>query len=159
WSQLPAASLAWPFYPHAYVMQDGKLLVAATTEAPAATKLLDLSTQSWSTVDSRLLDAYSSAMYLPGKILKTGTGTDADHTTGNSASTAYVLDMNQPTPQWRQIANMAFRRTYHVETILPDGNVLVTGGGGTVDPYDVANAVFQAELWSPTTEAFTTLSS
>jgi hypothetical protein len=52
---------------------------------------------------------------------------------------------------------MAFPRAYHVETLLPNGDVLVTGGGRTTGDYDVANAVFEAELWSPTTETWTTL--
>jgi hypothetical protein len=54
---------------------------------------------------------------------------------------------------------MTFPRAYHVETILPDGTVLVTGGGRTVGAYDIANAVYQAELWSPATETFATLAS
>ena len=37
--------------------------------------------------------------------------------------------------------------------------MLVTGGGRTVAAYDVANAVYPAEQWSPTTETWTTLAS
>jgi hypothetical protein len=43
--------------------------------------------------------------------------------------------------------------------MLPDGNVLVTGGGRTTGQADLANAVYEAELWSPTSETWTTLSS
>jgi len=113
--------------------------------------LLNLSTNTWTTVDWPNLSAYSSAIYLPAKIMKNGTSTDSEGS-GPSASTAYVLDMTQANPQWRQIASMSFARAYHVDTILPDGNVLVTGGGRTIVDYDTANAMFQAELWSPTTE-------
>ena len=97
-------------------------------------------------------------MYLPGKIVKSGTATDSE-STKSSAATAYVLDMTATAPAWRQIASMAFPRAYHVMTILPDGNVLVTGGGRTTGDYDIAHAVYAAELWSPTTETWTTLGS
>src|SRR5206468_12996151 len=104
-------------------------------------------------------DAYSSAMYLPGKFIKCGTATDSESTKNSSAST-YVLDMTTTTsPRWRNVGGMAFARAYHVLTLLPDGNVLVTGGGRTTGDYDIPNAVYQAELWSPVTEAWTTLSS
>jgi N-acetylneuraminic acid mutarotase len=97
-------------------------------------------------------------MYLPGKILKSGKSTNS---LGSNPSTAnaYVIDLTEATPQWRQVASMAFPRAYHVETLLPDGSVLVTGGGRTTGDYDIANAVYAAEIWSPTTETWTTMSS
>ena len=67
--------------------------------------------------------------------------------------------MTQTSPAWVQVASMAFPRTYQNTTLLPDGTVLVTGGGPTTDATDVANAVLPAELWSPTTETWTTLAS
>ena len=54
---------------------------------------------------------------------------------------------------------MASPRTYHTLTILPDGNVLVTGGGRTTDAIGVNQAVLAAELWSPTTETWTVMAS
>ena len=97
-------------------------------------------------------------MYLPGKILKTGTSTDSLSTKPSSAN-AYVIDMTASNPRWRQVQSMANPRAYHVETLLPDGSVLVTGGGRTTGDYDIPNAVYAAELWSPATETWTTLSS
>jgi len=44
-------------------------------------------------------------------------------------------------------------------TLLPNGTVLVTGGGPTTDAVGVTNAIRAAELWSPATESFTTLAS
>ncbi len=54
---------------------------------------------------------------------------------------------------------MAFPRTFHNSTLLPDGTVLVTGGGTTTNAVGLANAVLPAELWSPTTQTWTTLAS
>ena len=76
-----------------------------------------------------------------------------------SIATAYVLDMSQTSPAWQQVASMPFARTYHNSTLLPDGTVLVTGGGTDSASADVANAVLPAELWSPTTQTWTTLAS
>jgi len=76
-----------------------------------------------------------------------------------STPTTYVIDMNQPTPAWRQTGAMAFARTFHTLTLLPDGTVLATGGGPTTDAIGVSSAILSAELWSPVTETWTTLSS
>ena len=48
-------------------------------------------------MDANVKDGHSAAMYLPGKILKSGTAADSG-TAGNAAATAYVLDATQPTP-------------------------------------------------------------
>ena len=44
---------------------------------------------------------------------------------------------------------MAFPRTQHQLTVLPDGTVLATGGSRNSDVNDTANAVLAAELWDP----------
>jgi hypothetical protein len=98
-------------------------------------------------------------MYRPGKIMTSGLGTTAaaDVTNVPSTETTFVLDMTQPNPAWRQTAPMSFRRDYHNLTLLPDGNVLVTGGGRTAGATDGSTAVLEAELWSPVTETWTTM--
>jgi hypothetical protein len=52
---------------------------------------------------------------------------------------------------------MAFPRAFHNMTMLPDGNVLVTGGNGSLDGSDSTTAIAAAELWSPVTEKWQTL--
>jgi hypothetical protein len=54
---------------------------------------------------------------------------------------------------------MAYPRAYHNLTLLPDGNVLATGGGKVTNTYDESQAVLAAELWSPTTETWTAMAS
>lgn len=158
WSQLPLASLAIPYYPHAFVLPNGKVAVTGTAEAAVPARVLDTATQTWTTIDPQLFDQYSSAMYLPGKVLKTGKSTDS-FGAYPALTNAYVIDFTATSPQWRQVASMAFPRAYHVETLLPDGSVLVTGGGRTTGDYDIPNAVYAAEIWNPTTETWTTMSS
>jgi hypothetical protein len=157
WTKLMGASWAMPYYPFTYLLPDGRVLDAGANEAPVVTRALDVATQTWTTIDPVVVDGHSSAMYLPGKIIKSGTGIDSGVSTGPSAATAYVLDMTKPSPAWRQIPSMAFGRAYHNTTLLPDGSVLVTGGGSRLDGRDVQYAVKQAELWSPVTETWTTL--
>jgi len=159
WTQLTTASLNLPIYPHMFVLPDGRVLNTGSYELPVAAKALNLSTQTWTTIDPTVLDAGSAVMYLPGKILKTGTSATSDSPYKNSAATAYILDMTAGSPAWRTTNSLNFARTYHNMTSLPDGNVLVTGGEGTTNPFDQSTAVYAAEMWSPTTETFTLMAS
>ena len=128
-----------------------------------ATYALDVDTQTWTTVDPTVLDAGSAVMYRPGKIMKAGSsylsraGRQRWRTCRRAANT-YVLDMTQASPAWQQTASMAHARTHLNLTVLPDGNVLATGG---IDrhrgPDPVAAQCSAAELWSPATQTWTTV--
>ena len=157
WTSLTAARLAFPYYPFTFVLPDGRVLNAGAGENPVETRVLDVATQTWSLVDGNVVDGGSAAMYRLGKVLKTGTAATTDVSTAASARTAYVLDMTAQSPAWRQVASMAFPRSYHNSTLLPDGTVLITGGGRTKEGKAISNAVYEAELWSPTTETFQTM--
>ena len=159
WTQLSNAALTIPIYPHMFVLPDGRVLNTGSYELPIPTRALNISTQTWTTIDPTVLDAGSAVMYVPGKFLKTGTSATSDPPYQNSAATAYVLDMTQGSPAWQAINPMAFARTYHNLTVLPDGNVVVTGGIGNTNPDDQTLAVYAAEMWSPTTQNFTTMAS
>jgi hypothetical protein len=156
-SQLTSARLAVPYYPFMYVLPNGTVVDAGANERVVETRALNLQSGSWSMIDPVIKDGHSSVMYRPGKILKTGTAADSG-TNGNAASTAYVLDTTQANAAWRQITSMAFPRAFQNSTILPDGNVLVTGGGTALDGYDISKGVLYAEMWSPITETWQTLS-
>jgi hypothetical protein len=159
WSQLSSAPFLFPYYPHVYLLPDGRVLVPSVAEAPITSEVLNLSALAWTSVGGATVDGGSSAMYWPSKFLKLGTSVDPDLATRPSIATAYVLDMTQTSPAWVQVASMSFARTYHNTTLLPDGTVLVTGGGTTTAPTDAAHAVLPAELWSPTTQTWTVLAS
>ncbi len=99
----------------------------------------------------------STVMYLPGKFLRSGTAGNPNLTV-QAFPTTQVLDVNQPTATWRLVASMAFPRSHHNLTSLPDGTVLAVGGGRTSNANDIDLAVHEAETWSPVTERWTTMS-
>jgi hypothetical protein len=101
WSQLTGASLSLPLYPHMHVLPDGRVLAVSSQEDPIVSRVLDLTAQTWTVVDPTLRDGGSSVMYRPGKILKTGSARNPDYPAANAAATAYVIDMNLPSPTWR----------------------------------------------------------
>jgi len=159
WTLLNGASLNLPYYPHMFVLPDGRVLNTSTAISPVPTRILNVQTQSWTTVDASSSDGGSAVMYRPGKILKTGTSNDPGSSSRPSAATAYVLDMTNASPAWTQIPSMNSARTYHTTVLLPDGNVLVTGGNQSTNSIDKSTAVFQAELWFPSSQTFTRLAS
>jgi hypothetical protein len=155
WSQLSGAPKDLPYYPHAFVLPDGRILVTSTNKLEIATYVLNVAAQTWTTVDPTVLHAGSAVMYAPGKIMKSGRGRDPDLPGAPSVATTYVLDMGAATPQWRQTSSMAFPRTEHNMTLLPDGTVLTTGGALNSDVFDPNAPVFRPELWDPVTENWT----
>jgi hypothetical protein len=158
WTALSSATASLPFYPHMFVLPDGKVLAASATEDTIVSRVLDVATQTWSIVDPVAVAGGSAVMYRPGQIMKAGTNFDSDVPVVPSAATTYVLDMTKPAPRsWQETTPMAFPRAYHNLTLLPDGQVLVTGGGDTTDAVGVDGAIGPAELWSPLTKSWTTL--
>ncbi len=112
-------------------------------------------------------DYGTAVMYEPGKILYAGGGGNKnwgqtpDLKDDVPTATAEKIDLNAASPSWSSAGSMAFRRRHLNSTILPDGQVLITGGttgGGFVD-INTGDAARAAELWNPTTNQWTTLAS
>jgi len=160
WTTLTQANLPLPTYPHMFVLSSGKLVATGTTEAAIPTRTLDVTTQTWAMVDARVLDGASSVMYRPDRILKVGTASDSGPV-GPAAATAYIIDMNQPTPAWQQIASMNYPRATTTNlVVLPDGNVMVFGGGTNMSGYDATSQpIYAAEQWSPVTQTWRVMAS
>jgi hypothetical protein len=155
WVQLTNAKLVIPLYPYMFVLPDGRVLHAGSFDTSVVSRVLAVDTQTWTIVDPNVVDGGSAVMYLPGKVMKSGSV--AQVPTVPATANTYVLDMTQPSPGWRQTASMAFPRAHHNLTVLPDGSVLVTGGGQTTDYADPSGAVYAAELWSPVTTTWTVM--
>lgn len=73
----------------------------------------------------------SAVQYRPGKIMRCGLRDTHTPGTGAVATTQYI-EVTSAAPQWNASANMASSRVYHNLVILPTGEVLATGGMGTV---------------------------
>jgi hypothetical protein len=156
WTDMPAASRRMPLYPFLFVLPNGRLFDAGPDKV---TRTLNLQTGQWTTVDTSNTDGQSAVMYRPGKIMKSGTWSDPEFPGRQSSNAAEMIDMTASNPQWQDVASMRYRRSSHTLTVLPDGNVLATGGQTGTDGIDETTGVLPAELWNPTTNTWTTMAS
>jgi hypothetical protein len=101
---------------------------------------------------------YGSAVMWDSKVLYIGGG---GASTGTNCvqpqNTAEIIDLAAGTPTWSLVAPMSFRRRQTNATILPTGDVLVTGGSGTCGFTNETGAVFAAELYNPVTNSWSTM--
>ena len=175
WTQLTGAALPLPYYPANFLAPDGRIFYAGQR---IQSRWLDVNATGtdggpgrWRSGPYRQWpyqrDYGSAVMYEPGKILyaggggHTGVGGSNDPKSSVPTSTAEIIDLTQPAPQWRFTGPMQFPRRHLNATILPDGQVVVAGGtqGGGFDDVSDANAVHAAEVWDPATGQWTTLAS
>jgi hypothetical protein len=152
WRKLTGASRLLPYYPFMFLAPDGRIFMAGS---PPSTSWLDVrGAGEWlpgpRTVYSRHREYGSAAMYEPGKVLLVG----GDHPPTNSTE---VIDLNQPSPQWRSVQAMRNVRRQHNTTLLPDGTVLVTGGHSADALDDATQPRLETELWDPRTETWSEL--
>lgn len=153
WRSLTSALAPFlPLYPWLHVAPNGKVFNSGPDES---TRFLDAAgTGSWAAGPESnygFRDAGTSVMYDEGKVLIVGGGAPTN--------TAEVIDLNQQSPSWRQVASMAFARRHLNATILPDGKVLVTGGTSGGGHNSANGSVLAAEMWNPETEAWETMAS
>jgi len=152
WRQLTGASLELPLYPRAFVAPDGRVFYAGEGQP---SRWLDVSGAGhWTNGPSRMVsgrDYGSAVMYGPGKILYVGGGDPP-------TNTAEIIDLNQATPAWQFTGSMAFPRRQMDATLLPTGDVLVTGGTSGSGFSNPVGGVRNAEIWSPATGLWTLVS-
>ncbi len=113
---------------------------------------------SYSNAGNRGNDGYAmngnAVMYEPGKILTVGGATAYD--SGQATSNATVIDLNGPTVTSRTVAPMANRRGFHSSVVLPNGEVVVTGGQEVTAAFSDDRSILATEIWNPETETFRT---
>ena len=95
WTLLgPSANLDIAYYPAMFVLPDGRLLEAGSFNLGGQpVQVLNLGTQTWSTVDGRGIQTGSAAMYRPGKVLVAGTPGGPGTAAQTASAAAYTIDM------------------------------------------------------------------
>ena len=149
----PGASLgASRDYGSAVYYDTGKILVVGGGEPPTATaEVIDLTqpTPAWRSVQPMLgARRHLNAVLLPdGQVLVVGgTSSPGFNNALNAVQTAELWDPEEET--WRSLAGMARARVYHSSAVLlPDGRVLVGGGGRPGPEHGAEERNF--ELYSP----------
>jgi len=148
WRNLSTAQLQQPLYPMMFLAPNGRVVEVAPNQV---TRALDTSgTGQWSTIANRSFgwrDYGSAVMYADGKVLVAGGGDPP-------TATAEVIDLNQPSPSWRNTGSMSVARRQLNATALPDGTVLVTGGTQGTGFNNTSTPVYSAEIWNPDTGAW-----
>jgi hypothetical protein len=174
WVQLPGAgSLEIPYYPRNFVDPKNGLIFYASERIQSRWFNVDGTgvgggRGSWAAGPTHRYgfnrDYGSAVMYDTGKILVVGGGGNTswptpDVKTNLPTETAEVIDLTAASPSWQFTGSMANKRRHMNATILPDGQVLATGGtsGGGFVNINPALAVKAAELWNPSTGQWTTL--
>ena len=98
----------------------------------------------------------TAVMYDVGRILQVGgNGAKNQHLT-NSSEYATTIDIRNGAPVISDTAPMSQRRQWANSTVLPNGEVIVTGGTRFADNGG-DDAVFTAERWNPGTGAWSSL--
>ena len=173
WVRLPGASLRLPYYPYNFLAPNGKVFYAGErTQA----RWLDVDATGangrgkWTTATALKhlwpfnRDYGSAVMYETGKVLIVGGGGDPNRSTTDARSnlptaTAETIDLNVTGPKWTGTDPMRFARRHLNATILPDGQVLATGGTSASGFNTLSGAVHAAEVWNPATGRWTQLAS
>jgi hypothetical protein len=172
WVPLPGARLRLPYYPYQFLGLNGKVFYAGER---VQARWLDVDAVTangrgrWTTTSALKhvwpynRDYGSAVMYETGKILFAGGGGDPNRGSTNDpkaaapTATAETIDLNLTGPTWRSTDPMHFARRHLNATILPDGQVLVTGGTSAGGFNTLSGAVHAAEVWNPQSGAWTQL--
>jgi len=97
----------------------------------------------------------NAVMYDIGKILKIG-GAPAYEEVDASAA-AYTIDISTGNALVKKLAPMNYSRAMHNSVVLPNGQVVISGGQSYVKIFSDDRSVLMTELWDPKTEKFTNL--
>ncbi len=73
-------------------------------------------------------------------------------------NSAFLINYAAGTVTSRRIGGMGYARAYHNSVVLPNGEVVITGGQARPQPFTDDQAPLVPEIWSPRTEGFLAMS-
>ncbi|MGB8899874.1 MAG: galactose oxidase-like domain-containing protein [Methylocella sp.] len=148
WRTLPGISIGdetfpyW-YYPRGFLGPDGGVTLLQHNG-----KIFKITTTGAGTIqDTGSLMApgmvsYPSVMFAPFKVL-----------TVRAGQRAQIVDISTSPPLVTNAANLNYDRIWGNATLLPDGEILVTGGSGVDDA--LTSVVYQAEIFNPVSGTWT----
>jgi hypothetical protein len=154
WS--PQYSGGWtpPLYPRLHLLPNGNVFYSGSG---TGSRIYNTTNNTWSAVmattnypNSR---TYGTSVLLPltpangyrPRVMIFGGGNPATATTE-------IIDLGASTPQWQYGPSMSQPRIEMNATILPNGKILATGG--STNDEDTATASYNADLYDPNTNSF-----
>ncbi|MDH3253521.1 MAG: DUF1929 domain-containing protein [Acidobacteriota bacterium] len=146
-------------YPRAFLLSDGRVVHVGVEPT---TSYLDKKLKFWKSVTVTNLGRIRyepTAFYVPGYrdrvMICGGYQTEwPDGTRDNPTATCEAIDALSANPSWRSMAPMAAARGDINSVILPDGKVLVVGGG---EHHRYTAPRLKPELYDPATNTWTTM--
>jgi Domain of unknown function (DUF1929)/Kelch motif/Galactose oxidase, central domain len=139
-------------YPRMHLLPSGRVLKAGPQRATA---MFNPATNAWSSVGPMVFGnrVYGCTGLLPGgnRVLAVGgqTGSGALPT-----GTAEFLDTSVAKPVWRSTGSLTYPRLLATPVTLPDGKVLVIGGG---QAFRYTNPVKIPEMYDPAKQTWTVM--
>jgi hypothetical protein len=154
-SQMPASATKWMgLYPRTVLLANGQILKAGKG---VRTFRFEPAIPKWYFLDEMLGGDRKQGTVVPlsgsTKAMVCG-GRSKD---GRITATAEVIDMAQASPQWRLVGSLTRARHNHSAVLLPDGKVLIVGGGDA--PAKWGSPVGLTEMFDPQTETFSPMAS
>jgi hypothetical protein len=173
WVELPGAdNVELPYYPRNFIDPTNGLVFMAGERIQSRWLDVDAFTGpdrgQWINGPAHIWpnnrDYGSAVMYESGRILYVGgggyTGWDTpDQRSPVPTATAEKIDLTAAVRAWSDAGSMNQPRRHLTATVLPDGQVLVTGGVSGGGFNEVGTGVRAAEVWDPSTNDWSTLAS
>lgn len=154
-------AFGFPLYPRMHLLPTGQIFYSAPS---SATLVFNPGNQAWGLLAWTIYGGpvaertYGSSVLLPltpannydPRVIILGGDNPATDTTE-------IIDLGQTTPAWHQGPPMAKPRVEMEATLLPNGKVLVSAG--SAEDENATTAVFEAELYDPAANSFSSAGS